>query len=145
MRDFKIKQKIEMFENELNELKNQKNKIIEILTKLNEEHSELKERISDIEFEREKLKTKDETLNIKIKGLTVRMEELKRNFIANEIEENSNKEYLKTLIEKYQWYKKQDMNSYIQKFMKETENKIKENLNSPNSVIFKDGFIMVEL
>lgn len=145
MRDFKIKQKIEMFENELNELKNQKNKIIEILTKLNEEHSELKERISDIEFEREKLKTKDETLNIKIKGLTVRMEELKRNFIANEIEENSNKEDLKTLIEKYQWYKKQDMNSYIQKFMKETENKIKENLNSPNSVIFKDGFIMVEL
>ena len=107
-----------MFENELNELKNQKNKIIELLTKLNEEHSELKERISDIEFEREKLKTKDETLNIKIKGLTVRMEELKRNFIANEIEENSNKEDLKILIEKYQWYKKQDMNSYIQKFMK---------------------------
>ena len=123
----------------------QKNKIIELLTKLNEEHSELKERISDIEFEREKLKTKDETLNIKIKGLTVRMEELKRNFIANEIEENSNKEDLKTLIEKYQWYKKQDMNSYIQKFMKETENKIKENFNPSNSVIFKDGFIMVEL
>ena len=145
MRDFKIKQKIEMFENELNELKNQKNKIIEILTKLNEEHSELKERISDIEFEREKLKTKDETLNIKIKGLTIRMEVLKRNFIANEIEENLNKEDLKTLIEKYQWYKKQDMNSYIQKFMKETENKIKENFNPSNSVIFKDGFIMVEL